>query len=115
MNVPLALELNALVLLFVPESHDEEEAGRLDLIGAALATLSLGSVVFGLIESSRLGFHHPLVIGTLFGGALLAGIFVLVEARLRSPMMPLTLFRSRNFAGANLLTLFLYAALAGTL
>jgi EmrB/QacA subfamily drug resistance transporter len=115
LNVPLALAIIVLVILFVPESRDEEEAGRLDLIGAALATLSLGGVVFGLIESSRLGFHHPIVIATLIGGALLAVIFVVVEARLRSPMMPLTLFRSRNFAGANLLTLFLYAALAGTL
>src|SRR5438874_342848 len=77
LNVPLALTVIALVVLFVPESRDEEEAGRLDLVGAALATLSLGGVVFGLIESSRLGFHHPLVIGTLVGGALLAGLFVL--------------------------------------
>src|SRR3989440_789531 len=115
LNVPLALAIIVLVILFVPESRDEEEAGRLDLIGAALATLSLGGVVFGLIESSRLGFQHPFVITTLIGGGLLAVIFVVVEARLRSPMMPLTLFRSRNFAGANLLTLFLYAALAGTL
>src|SRR5204863_8158502 len=61
------------------------------------------------------GFHHPIVIATLIGGGILAVIFVVVEARLRSPMMPLTLFRSRNFAGANLLTLFLYAGLAGTL
>jgi len=115
LNVPLALAVIVLVILFVPESRDEEDAGRLDLIGAALATLSLGGVVFGLIESSRLGFHSPVVIATLIGGALIAVIFVVVEARLRSPMMPLTLFRSRNFAGANLLTLFLYAALAGTL
>ena len=105
----------ALVVLFVPESRDEEETGRLDLIGAALATLSLGGVVFGLIESSRLGFHSPVVITTLIAGVMLTVGFVVVEARLRNPMMPLTLFRSRNFAGANLLTLFLYAALAGTL
>ena len=115
LNVPLALTVIALVVLFVPESRDEEEAGRLDLIGAALATLSLGGVVFGLIESSRLGFHSPVVITTLIAGVMLTVGFVVVEARLRNPMMPLTLFRSRNFAGANLLTLFLYAALAGTL
>jgi EmrB/QacA subfamily drug resistance transporter len=115
LNVPLALAVIVLVVLFVPESRDEEEAGRLDLIGAALATLSLGGVVFGLIESSRLGFHSPVVITTLIGGGILAVAFVVVEARLPSPMMPLKLFRSRNFAGANLLTLFLYAALAGTL
>jgi EmrB/QacA subfamily drug resistance transporter len=115
LNVPLALAVIALVLLFVPESRDEEDAGRLDLMGAALATLSLGGIVFGLIESSRLGFHSRPVIGTLIGGGVLAVIFVLVEARLKSPMMPLSLFRTRNFAGANLLTLFLYAALSGTL
>src|ERR1051325_1831962 len=56
LNVPLALAVIALVVLFVPESRDEEDAGKLDLTGAALATLSLGGVVFGLIESSRLGF-----------------------------------------------------------
>jgi len=114
-NVPLALAVIGLVFWFVPESRDEEDAGRLDLMGAALATLSLGSMVFGLIESSRLGFHSPVVIGTLIAGGVLAVIFVLVEARLDSPMMPLSLFGSRNFAGANLLTLFLYAALSGTL
>src|SRR2546423_3286529 len=98
LNVPLALAVILLVVLFVPESRDEEDAGKLDLIGAALATLSLGGVVFGLIESSRLGFHSPIVLATFIGGALLGVIFVVVEARLRSPMMPLTLFRSRNFA-----------------
>ena len=114
LNVPLALAVIAVVVLFVPESRDEEDAGKIDLIGAALATLSLGGVVFGLIESSRLGFHNVIVISALVGGVALAITFVLVESRLQSPMMPLTLFRSRNFTGANLLTLFLYAALAGT-
>src|SRR5207245_2287988 len=91
------------------------EPGRLDRVGAALATLSLGGVVFGLIESSRLGFHSPVVITTLIAGVMLTVGFVVVEARVRNPMLSLTLFRSRNFAGANLLTLFLYAALIGTL
>ena len=115
LNVPLAVVVIALVVLFVPESRDEEDEGKLDFAGAILATLALGGIVFGLIESSRLGFRSPIVIATIIGGALLAAIFVIVEARVRSPMMPLVLFRSPNFAGANLLTLFLYAALAGTL
>ena len=115
LNVPLALAVIAVVLLFVPESRDEEDAGKIDLAGAALATLSLGGVVFGLIESSRLGFRNPIVIAALVGGIVLGITFVFVESRRRSPMMPLSLFRSRNFTGANLLTLFLYAALAGTL
>jgi len=115
LNVPLAITVIALVIWFVPESRDEEESGQIDLLGAVLATLSLGGIVFGLIESSRRGFHSVIVIVTLIGGMVLAVLFVVVEARRRNPMMPLSLFRSRNFSGANLLTLFLYAALSGTL
>jgi EmrB/QacA subfamily drug resistance transporter len=115
LNVPLALAVIAVVVFFVPESRDEEEAGRIDLAGAALATISLGAITFGLIESSRLGFRSATVIAMLFGGIVVGGIFVFVESRVRNPMLPLQLFRSRNFTGANLLTLFLYAALAGTL
>ena len=115
LNVPLALIVIVLVLLFVADSRDEEEAGRLDFIGASLATLGLAGIVFGLIESSRFGFQNIIVLASLFGGLIVSVTFVFVEGGLRSPMMPLKLFRSRNFAGANLLTLFLYAALAGTL
>ena len=115
LNLPIALIVLFLIVRFIAESRDEEDAMKLDLVGATLATLSLGGVVFGLIESSRLGFHSKIVWAALAGGVLTGGAFVLVEARLRNPMMPLALFRSRNFTGANLLTLFLYSALAGTL
>ncbi len=99
----------------VPESRGDEGVERLDWLGAALATIGFGAVVYGLIESSRLGFAHPLVLVALGGGGAVLGLFVLVEARSRNPMLPLTLFRSRNFAGANLLTLFLYTALTGAM
>ena len=115
LNLPLAIVVLLLVFRFVPESRDEEETGKLDLVGAALATISLGAIVYGLIESSRLGFHSPIVITALSSSLICLIAFVIVEARRRHPMLPLTLFRSRNFTGANLLTLFLYAALAGTL
>jgi EmrB/QacA subfamily drug resistance transporter len=115
LNVPLALIVVGLALLFVPESRDEEDSGKLDLMGAALATISLAAIVFGLIESSRSGWLNPFVLVALATGLLMLVIFVLVEARRRHPMLPLSLFRARNFTGANLLTLFLYAALAGTL
>src|SRR6266478_787265 len=115
LNLPLAIVVLLLVFRFVPESRDEEETGKLDLVGAALATISLGAIVYGLIESSRLGFQSPIVITALASSLIILFAFVIVEARRRHPMVPLTLFRSRNFAGANLLTLFLYAALAGTL
>ncbi|MFZ0748158.1 MAG: MFS transporter, partial [Pyrinomonadaceae bacterium] len=115
LNLPLALLVLLLVFRFVPESRDEEDAGKLDLLGAALATIGLGAVVYGLIESATFGFRSPVVLIALIGGALVLIAFVVVEARRRYPMMPLSLFRAREFAGANLLTLFLYAALAGTL
>jgi EmrB/QacA subfamily drug resistance transporter len=115
LNLPLALVVLLLIVRYVPESRNEQESRKLDLSGAALATISLGAIVYGLIESSRFGLQSPIVIGSLLAGMTIFGAFVLVEARVRHPMMPLSLFRSANFAGANLLTLFLYAALAGTL
>jgi EmrB/QacA subfamily drug resistance transporter len=115
LNLPLAIVVLLLLVRYVPESRNDEESRRLDLLGAALATLSLGAIVYGLIESSRLGLQSPIVIGALIAGLIIFGAFILVEARVEHPMMPLTLFSSRNFAGANMLTLFLYASLVGTL
>jgi hypothetical protein len=74
----------------------------------------LNLIVFGLIESSRLGFGHPGVRAALGSGGFLLVVFVLFEARTAHPMLPLALFRSRDFTGANLLTLFLYSALGGS-
>jgi predicted MFS family arabinose efflux permease len=71
-------------------------------------------VIYGLIESPRLGFSNPFVLLTLIGGLLALGAFIFNEARAKNPMVPLKLFRKRDFAGANILTLFLYAALSGT-
>jgi EmrB/QacA subfamily drug resistance transporter len=112
-NAPLALIVLLISLFHVPESRDDNANTTLDWLGAALATLGLGTVVYGLIESSSLGFGHPLVIATLIGGAVSLAVFFLIEARSTHPMLPLALFRSRNFGGANLLTLFLYTALGG--
>jgi predicted MFS family arabinose efflux permease len=103
-----------IVFQHVPESRDPD-ARALDIPGAVLATLGLGGVVFGLIESQAGGFSDPLVLLSLALGATALVAFVLVERRVQEPMMPLSLFRSRNFSGANLLTLFLYAGLGGAL
>jgi len=112
-NVPLALIVLLISLLHVPESRDEDADTTLDWWGTAFATLGLGTLVYGLIESSRLGFGHPLVLATLLGGTVSLAVFFLVEARSPNAMLPLALFRSRNFSGANLLTFFLYTALGG--
>jgi EmrB/QacA subfamily drug resistance transporter len=111
-NVPIAVAALAITLGWVPESRDEK-ARHLDLPGAALATLGLGGLVFGLLEAPRLGYGHPGILTGLIGGMLMLAAFVLVERRSPEPMVPLDLFRSRTFSGANLLTLLLYAALGG--
>src|SRR5205085_11992187 len=113
-NVPLALTVIATALRHVPESIGNAR-GRLDLGGAFLTTVSLGTLVFGLIESSRLTFAHPAVIASFVVSAICFGAFIALESCRRDPMLPLDLFRSRTFTGANLLTLFLYGALGGTL
>jgi EmrB/QacA subfamily drug resistance transporter len=114
-NVPLAAIVLFVLFWRVPESRDTEDIPHLDWWGALLATLGLGGIVFGLIESDNLGLGSPLVLSALAIGVVALIVFVVVEARSRSPMVPLSLFRSRTFSGANLLTLFLYAALGGSL
>ena len=113
-NVPLAVAILVLAVTRVPESRDPA-VGRIDWPGALLTTVGLGALVFGLIEAPAAGWTDPLVAASLLVGvAALAG-FVAVERRVSHPMMPLGLFRSRTFSGANLLTFFLYAALGGAL
>ena len=115
-NLPIAAIVLIVLFWRVPESRSEVEARQgLDWWGALLATLGLGGIVYGLIESNDLGLSNTLVIAALVGGIVALLLFILVEARSRSPMMPLGLFRSRTFSGANLLTLLLYAALGGSL
>lgn len=114
-NIPPALLVLVILYLRVPESRDATRGVRLDWIGAALATVGLGAVVLGLIEAGHKGFADPLAVSALILGALSLAGFILVEWRGDAPMMPLALFRSPSFSGANLLTLLLYAALGGGL
>lgn len=114
-NVPVALVTLFLLFRHVPESQDDEAKGPLDWLGALVVTGALAGLVFGLIEAGPRGFGDPMVIVSLIGGIVLLVTFVVVEARSASPMVPLRIFRSRNFTGANLLTLLLYGALGGSL
>src|SRR5687768_13389504 len=112
LNVPLAAIVLVLWLRFIEEGRDPSRTKRIDWIGALLAVIGLGGVVFGLLEWPRLGFGHPLVIGSLLVGVLCLAMLVVVERRARNPMLPLDLFGSRTFTLANVLTLLLYGALA---
>lgn len=113
LNLPLAL---AVILLAakVPESRNEQASHRLDWLGALLVTLGLGSVTYALIEWPTRTHHDvALIDAAAVLGVMALAAFLAVEHWSPAPMVSLKLFCSRNFAGANLLTLFLYAALGG--
>jgi len=113
-NLPIAALIIIISLRHVAENSDREKA-RVDWGGAILAAGGLGALVYGLIESSRVGFSDRAVMAVLIVAGVLLIAFLFVEARSSHPMLPLSLFRSRIFTGTNLLTFLLYAALSGTL
>ena len=114
-NLPIAVAVIAISFLFVPESCGESANRKLDISGASLITLGLGLLVFGMIEAPGLGWRNPESWGTAAVGIAAIGLFLWREARADTPLLPLRLFRSMNFSGANLLTLLLYAALGALL
>jgi EmrB/QacA subfamily drug resistance transporter len=114
-NVPLGIVLLVICFARVPESRGAASHDPVDVTGATLATLGLAGVVFALIEAPARGWTAGPVLIAAIGGVVGLALFLFAEARGRAPMLPLALFRLRNFAGANLLTLLLYAALGGSL
>jgi EmrB/QacA subfamily drug resistance transporter len=114
-NLPIAAAVILISLLFVPESCGEGGKQKLDLPGAFLITLGLGLLVFGMIEAPARGWTNPETWGTSLAGVIAIGLFLWREAATDNPLLPLRLFQSRNFTGANLLTLLLYAALGALL
>jgi EmrB/QacA subfamily drug resistance transporter len=109
-NVPLAAAVFLISVRHMPETRSSS-VKRVDCVGAVIAILGLGGLVTGFVESSNLGWTHPIVLASLIVGSACLIIFVFVEARVSAPMVPLELFKSSSFSGANLLTFFLYSAL----
>src|ERR1700704_4588465 len=115
LNVPLAIAAAGLAIFFACESHDPR-AKRLDWKGAAAVAAGLAAITWGLGAIPASGFHNKIVLSALGLGTALLVVFLVIEARARRhAMMPLSLYRSRNFSGANALTLLLYFALGGAL
>ena len=114
-NIPLALAALYLSFRHVPESADPDARGRIDWVGALLITLGLGGLVYAMIEAPQQRWSHPGVVVALAVGSGALSTFVWVEKRVAQPMLPLALFRSAAFTGANVLTSLLYGALGGSL
>jgi MFS family permease len=116
LNPPLGALAIWLAKRHVAESRDDTAEQGMDWLGTLLLVLGLGLLVYGLLESSQARGHaHPRELIAIAVGVLLLVAFGLTEARQRAPMVPLSLFQSRTFSGANLLTLLLYAALGAGL
>ena len=109
-NVPLAALVLVISLWHVPEFRSSDTRA-VDWLGAAIATLGLAALVYGFLESPILGWTHPRLIVSLIYGFGSFVLFVFVETTVRTPMVPMKLFKSPSFSSANLLTLSLYAAL----
>ena len=114
-NIPLIAATVMLTLHSVKESRDEDAFLGIDWAGIALSAIGLGGPTFALIEQPSRGWSDPLVWGTMVVGILCFGLFILREATARHPMLPLGLFRIRNFWVTNLTTLATYAGLIGGL
>ena len=110
LNIPLATLALIISLWHVHESRSSDP-GSVDWLGASITILGLAALVYGFLESSILGWTHPRVMGTLIFGVGSLTLFVFIEKTVRTPMVPPKLFQSARFSGANLITLFLYAAL----
>ena len=104
-----------IALTGVPRVTEPDTSRRLDVPGAVFATFGLGGTVFAMTEAGAKGFHDPQIIFAFAFGIFFLIAFIAHEARTDSPMMPLELFQSRQFSGANIVTIGLYAALSGIL
>jgi EmrB/QacA subfamily drug resistance transporter len=113
LNLPIALVTLLITWRHMPETRNLAAVGELDWPGAILVTAALGTLALGLTKAGNVGWDHPLVVAALAAAVCLLIAFIRTESLRASPMVPLGLFRSRNFSGANLLTLFLYGALTG--
>ena len=114
-NLPLAVLVVAISARHVPETKAPGPVPRLDIKGAACISGALAGITYGLIALSANSWGSVSVLLPLAVGVLLLGLFILVEAREPEPMLPLGVFRSRQFSAANAVTFVVYAALGGLL
>jgi EmrB/QacA subfamily drug resistance transporter len=111
-NLPLAVVTIALVRIAIPAMSRRGPRAPVDVLGGVLCMLGLAGPVFALIEEPRRGFGDPVILATLLGGLATFALFIAWERRAASPMLPLGLFRRRNFTFANVETFTVYAALS---
>jgi EmrB/QacA subfamily drug resistance transporter len=114
-NIPVSIGVLILTARHVPETSDPTTAGRIDALGAALAVTFLAGLTYGLIEGPNHGWTSPVVLTSLIVAALAGPAFLWAQHAEAHPMLPLGVFRSLQFTGANAVTFVVYGALGGAL
>ena len=114
-NLPLAVVTLAIALRHMPESHGGEAHAAIDWQGGVLASFGLFGIAFGASAAGSARWGEAIVYGPMLAGTVVLGFFLWWEARTKSPIVPLALFRAGAFSGANAMTLLLYAGLGGAL
>ncbi len=110
-HIPFGFVAALILILYVPESYNRGASKKINVIGAIMVTLGLGGITYGFIESAQYGFTSPQIFLPIITGIALLVRFVWGEQRSDHSIMPLRLFKSRTFTGANIVTLLLYGAL----
>jgi EmrB/QacA subfamily drug resistance transporter len=114
-NLPLALAVIWIARRHVPETRDPAATGRLDAGGGLLTALGLGALTFAVIEGPAIGWTSAPIILAFLTSAVALVAFIALERRSQHPMLPLSIFRSRQFSSTNVVTLLVYGALGGAL
>src|SRR5713226_5561745 len=110
-NLPVGVAVVALSLVLLPPGRGAAAAARLDVAGAVTVTASLMLAVYAIVNGNEAGWTSAQTIGLLATAAVLLALFLGIEARVRSPLMPLGLFRLRNVATANVVGVLWAAAM----
>lgn len=114
-NLPLGAAVVYIASRHVPETRDPTLSGPVDVAGALSVTVGLVGITYGLIEGPGQGWMSPKVLTAVVGGAALLATFIRIETRKREPMLPPSLFASRQFSVANAVTFVVYGGLGGAL
>ena len=109
-NLPIAAAVIFIAMRHVPESRDPNATGYIDVAGSALTVVALVGISYGLIQGSSGNWASSVVLGALLIGVVAAVAFVVVELRVRAPIVPLDIFKSRQFSATNGVTLLIYGS-----
>ena len=111
--LPIAAAVIFIAMRQIPESQDPSATGYIDLTGSALTVLALVGISYGLIQGASGQWNSPPVIGAIALGMVAMVAFIVVELHVRAPIVPLAIFRSRQFSATNGVTLLIYGMLGG--